>query len=57
MLTRGVALDCVDRLDQIVHDLVDLRDVLSDYAECRSKIIAAYAALSDVREFLYDGEF
>lgn len=57
MVTNAVALDCVDRLDDIIEDLLAIRDVLSAYPEYRNRIISAYAALSDVREALYDGEF
>lgn len=57
MVTNAVVLDCVDRLDDIVEDLVAIRDVLSAYPEYRNRIISAYAALSDVREALYDGKF
>lgn len=57
MITNAVAADCVVRLDDMINDLLEMRYILSAYSDYRASIISACAALSDVRESIYNGEF
>lgn len=56
-ITMGTAAAIVDDLDEIIEKLVDIKSILQGYPEMKARIISAYAAVGEVREQLYNGDF
>lgn len=57
LITICTAAAIVDDLDEVIEKLVDIKSTLQGYLHMKARIISAYAALGEVREQLYNGDF